>query len=82
MSNVDILCLLYINLKLTCYCVIILLTLLCLFCFFFQYLMKIELPQQYAKLGEKHDHGIQRVTEEVSDNKLILELLIIFAGAA
>ena len=44
--------------------------------------MKIELAQQHAKLGEKHDHGIQRVTEEVSDNKLILELLIIFAGAA
>ena len=44
--------------------------------------MKIGLAQEHAKLGETRDHSIQRVTEEVSDNKLILELLIIFAGAA
>ena len=44
--------------------------------------MKIELAQEHAPQGETRDQANQRVTEEVSDNKLILELLIIFAGAA
>ena len=45
-------------------------------------MVQIESIQEHLQLGETKDHGIQRVTEEVSDHKLIFELLIIFAGAA